>query len=816
VKGGCEPDEPHESLRECYDSETLRLTGTNMSRKRHQNAPFWHAAIFVLFLFSEASGTDLFVSPRGSDGNPGTMQSPFRTPGRARDAVRSLKNAGGGLKEPVTVYLRGGTYYLKEPLVLIPDDGGTPGCPITYAAYRNERPVISGGQPLSDWKEETTGGRRQWKTTISSVVSEENLVYRTSDEGFHQHYGKENVVRNNIFAFGRGHQIARSRAEEHTSFAFERNIVYWSDGPMFGNRWAGGEIVIDNNLYWRTDAVPLMADLRVISDWRVQGFDLNSEFKNPGFVAPEKGDFRIPPSSPAHALGIRRVDVARTLDPAPLSAMEEADAFRNTPARRLLFNSDGSNVFMAYDTITAKKVRERVDAVAGTGVTTFLFCPNPGQNLAYPGKVAPMFHYDRPAESTATWHSWAQRMSNNLASLVRDSLDPVGLILNRAKLRGMEGFLTFRMNELHDVDKPASPLLSPFWRNHPEYRVGGYQGWGAYALNYAVPEVREYFFAILEELCSRYNLDGLELDFMRFPYYFPHEAGRMAEYADIMTGFVRRVRKMTEAKGETRGRRILLSARIPSSLKGCAYVGLDPAAWTREGLMDFLTVAPFLSTESDIPVQEFKRVCGSVPVYAGLEYTMGARMMVREETRAASSLLLAAGADGIYLFNYFIAWDEGGQPDFGVLPELLSLDSLTGKDKLYTLCAAKYPVPDVSLPAQLPVVLKRGEKIRLSIPVCEPRRPRSVVVRAESDAPVLAREVQILFNGTPLPEGRTPVNPQVFVHRIPHKLTPVEAAVEYVIDPALLRPVNVIELTSTRDLRLEWLYLGVKHDKKGR
>jgi hypothetical protein len=273
---------------------------------------------------------------------------------------------------------------------------------------------------------------------------------------------------------------------------------------------------------------------------------------------------------------------------------------------------------------------------------------------------------------------------------------------------------------------------------------------------------------------------------------------------------------MTEAKGSQRGRPILLAARIPSSLKGCAYVGMDPARWCRLELVDFLTAAPFLSTEPEMPVQEFKKVCGSVPVYAALEYTMGARMMVREETRAAAARHFAAGADGIYLFNYFIAWDEaiGIAPDLGFLRELLSPDSLAGKDKLYTLCAAKYPVPNVSLTAPLPVQVKAGEKAELVLQVVEPRRPRRAVLRIESDAPLTPGELTVVFNGTRLEGGRRPAHPQIFPRKIPHPLTPVEAAVEFVIEPGLLRPRNVIGLTSKRGLRVDWIYLGVSADER--
>ncbi len=78
-----------------------------------------------------ARATTFYVSPTGSDSGPGNLNSPFATIAQARDAIRALKQRHGSLSEPVTVYLRGGTYFLKEPLEFTPDDSGTKLCPIT-------------------------------------------------------------------------------------------------------------------------------------------------------------------------------------------------------------------------------------------------------------------------------------------------------------------------------------------------------------------------------------------------------------------------------------------------------------------------------------------------------------------------------------------------------------------------------------------------------------------------------------------------------------------------------------------------------------
>jgi len=107
---------------------------------------------------------DFYVSPHGDDGNPGTRDKPFATLTRVRDALRG--EIAKGLSRNLTVFLRGGTYRITEPVVLGPGDSGTDEFSITYAAPPGEEPVISGGRVISGWR---AGAAGTWSATVDEV-----------------------------------------------------------------------------------------------------------------------------------------------------------------------------------------------------------------------------------------------------------------------------------------------------------------------------------------------------------------------------------------------------------------------------------------------------------------------------------------------------------------------------------------------------------------------------------------------------------------------------------------------------------------------
>jgi hypothetical protein len=93
--------------------------------------------------------TAVYVAPNGDDNNPGTLERPFKTVAKARDVARGLNSAGTG---DTVVYLRGGTYPQSSTLTFTEADSGRGGFYVKYMAYENERPLITGGQPvLGEW-----------------------------------------------------------------------------------------------------------------------------------------------------------------------------------------------------------------------------------------------------------------------------------------------------------------------------------------------------------------------------------------------------------------------------------------------------------------------------------------------------------------------------------------------------------------------------------------------------------------------------------------------------------------------------------------
>lgn len=143
----------------------------------------------------------------------------------------------------------------------------------------------------------------------SGITMEDNIVHDTRDGCFHQHYGRDNVVRNNILAFSRGTQIRRSREDVPNSVTIERNIVYCDNDNLLSRVWRNGDYSVNRNLYWTTSKAEPLFDGRDWDEWRAtSGQDKDSLIADPLFVDAANRDFRLKPGSPAEKIGFRPID----------------------------------------------------------------------------------------------------------------------------------------------------------------------------------------------------------------------------------------------------------------------------------------------------------------------------------------------------------------------------------------------------------------------------------------------------------------------------------------------------------------------------
>jgi hypothetical protein len=152
----------------------MNLHLASAMRGRLVVSPIWKKArwLAVALLLAEMVGPGgaaavppqlvvLYVSPDGRDEWSGKLpdpdaagnNGPLATLTRARDVARQIRaGADKQTRTNVKVLVRGGKYFLPEPLVLDARDSGTEEFPVVYAAYPGEQPILSGGRHLGGWQ----------------------------------------------------------------------------------------------------------------------------------------------------------------------------------------------------------------------------------------------------------------------------------------------------------------------------------------------------------------------------------------------------------------------------------------------------------------------------------------------------------------------------------------------------------------------------------------------------------------------------------------------------------------------------------------
>jgi hypothetical protein len=407
----------------------------------------------------------------------------------------------------------------------------------------------------------------------------------------------------------------------------------------------------------------------------------------------------------------------------PCEAGEQGGAPRKLMAG-ILYNEDDSNRF-TFDPpgqMKPERLDRIVDELADSQVSVMLICCNAKKtNFAStswephcdgfdPTKDDNQPYFEGlPPESRPGARQWA----HNLRVLLDAGVCPTGRMIERCRQRGISPWVSMRMNDAHDAPLARSPLHSKFYLAHPEYLRyrDRLNEWHDRCLNYGLKPVRDYAMSLIKEICARFDMDGLELDWNRFCGHF--REGEEIEKGKELTEWMAEVREVVRAAAAARKHPITLAARVPARPEVSMGNGLDAVTWAKRGLIDHLIVAPFFATtDFDIPVETWNALLAGtgVGVTAGLEtlirpYPGGPDLAnTPERRRGAAMEALARGSQGIYVFNYF----EVGRAYPFLLREMGSIETLKDKDRSYCVTYADITLSGKPLPRALPQALAAG------------------------------------------------------------------------------------------------------------
>ena len=324
--------------------------------------------------------------------------------------------------------------------------------------------------------------------------------------------------------------------------------------------------------------------------------------------------------------------------------------------------------------------------------------------------------------------------------LLEKGIDIYKTAIEEIKKTSCKVFLSVRMNDRHFTENPAinSSFATKFSGRHTIAKDG-------HSLDFSDIAVQNYFYEYIKELLSTYSPDGIELDWLRYPRALPD--GKKGEL-NILNGFHKRIRTLLDSHNKGLG----LAVRVLPHEKTNLADGVDACAWISDGCVDILTIENFyVPTNYELPVSEWREsikkrnvenrkyrlLCGSdwaVSCVTNYDFVMTPALV-----RGFADSSAAAGADGVYLFNFF---EENDRSSFE-----FSLDK-DGNPRLLScfserIAAAKNPldlprryVHIGSTNERYPISLDSGEFYEYSIKISKPFEDVTLLVGFDKEESV--------------------------------------------------------------------------------
>ncbi len=256
---------------------------------------------------------------------------------------------------------------------------------------------------------------------------------------------------------------------------------------------------------------------------------------------------------------------------------------------------------------------------------------------------------------------------NTLREMWSEGTDTMHLACQAARKHDKAILGQMRMSDAHHAQRSEGPGTGTEWLcpktvyDHPEWRIVKQDGQKDMLLDYSYSQVREMKLAYLRELAENYDLDGLQLNWMRWCRHFT--AAKQREKAPTITDFLRDVRHLLDDVGKKKGKRLLLVHQVAAELEENLDIGCDVATWVEAGLADALQPMDFLHADFNIRTEQFVEVCrdSDCGVYPTIHRTLGgdtnnthrqSAHMTADKFRAIAYNFAAWGAQGCTVYNF--------------------------------------------------------------------------------------------------------------------------------------------------------------------
>jgi len=523
--------------------------------------------------------------------------------------------------------------------------------------------IVTGYRAREDLEPGATGNPRQWTLEIRGTPPQSPHDYRG-----HLSFGVYGDDDRWHFAFS---DAPTTRGWHHVVGTFDgRQVRLYVHGKVQGCFPWRSTGVFGGRIHVPPDEVIKRSSVGLPSDIGRGGFD--------GAVALVRAYDRGLSAAEAHANWAYAQTLGIDYTPAPATRRPRAKA-----PFRVLFSNDTTNISSCDspyhrrgEPFTTERVQATVDEV--DGVDVHLLQPGLGWIPWWPSKVYPLEEHCR--QFTAR----TGLKPDPFARYVLAGNDLIQVFIDRCRQRGQTPFVSYRLNDSHCLEYAGtkhgrSVAVCRFYADHPEYRLRpGSEAWSERVQNWAIKAVRDYKFALIKEACEQYDIDGLELDFMRHSEYFRPEETTFKQRAAIMTGFVERVRRMLDESAPP-GKRRWLCARVPCELEQHDRLGIDLPVLADAGLdMANLSASYFTKQQND--VAWMRRLVPNLAIYVEMTHctTTGPsrgnydsslfRRTTDEQFYTAAHLAYERGADGMSLFN-FVYFRRHGTPGRGPFNE---------------------------------------------------------------------------------------------------------------------------------------------------